>query len=153
MVTDELHRMANPENITDLEQFAREGRRSKALLWAGTHDVGDVSLSVSKDEEETLASLIPTRLVMRMGSRPMATRAVAWLGDEKGTREFDARVKTVLEDLSPKDELGQVAADRRGEGILRDGFGETGRGRVLLPANPRMVESVLTTPPAARKVS
>lgn len=153
MVTDELHRMANPENITDLEQFAREGRRSKALLWAGTHDVGDVSLSVSKDDEETLASLIPTRLVMRMGSRPMARRAVAWLGETPDTPEFEARVKTVLEDLSPKDKKGQVAPDRRGEGILRDGFGETGRGRVLLPANPRMVPAVLTTPPASSKVA
>lgn len=147
LVTDELHRMANPENLDDLGQFAREGRRSKAVLWGGTHDVGDVSMAVSKDEEETLASLIPTRLVMRMGSRPMARRAVAWLGDESGTAEFDARVKAVMEDLSPKDENGVVPQDRRGEGFLRDAFGETGRGRVVPPATPRMTAAVLTTPP------
>lgn len=147
LVTDELHRMANPENLGDLEQFAREGRRSKALLWGGTHDVGDVSLAVSKDEEETLASLIPTRLVMRMGSRPMARRAAAWLGIEPGTEEFDATVKTILEELSPKDENGKVPPERRGEGILRDAFGEIGCGRVLPPATPRMAQAALTTPP------
>ena len=145
LVCDEAYDICgNPENALDLEHFVRQGRRPKALLLLGSHnperDFGT----------ETMRELIPTRVVMRHTSEPLARASIAWLGVAEDDPEFEAMVDELRFDTSPVlPELG-VLPERRGECFVRDAFGGIGSAKILLPARPERVAAVGSTPPKSK---
>lgn len=146
-ITDEMYDLTqNVENVGDLQHFLRRGRRPKALLFAGTHDVHDV-------HDEVLAGLIPTRVLMRHRDATLAGNGLRWLGIKEGDPQYPDLVKAVTEDTSPVMGDEGVPAERRGEGYLRDAFGGIGPIKVLPPARPARRKAVFTTPPKSRSAS
>lgn len=140
---DELYDFTqNPANVVDLQHFVRQGRRPKALVCGGTHDVGDTN-------DEVLSGLIPTRILMRHRDGGLAARGLRWLGLDEADPEFAMRLKQVREDMSPVLGEAGVPAGRRGECLVRDAFGNIGFAKVLPPSNPRRRVAVLSTPPKA----
>lgn len=141
IVLDEVNDVTeNPENVRDIQHIVRRGRRLKAFVIVGGHDVGDL-------RDDVLMGLIGTRVLMRQRDETLAKRGVRWLGIREDDPQFNDMVKRVTEDLSPLEGDQGVAANRRGECYLRDVFGGLGLARVLPPANPALREAVLTTPP------
>lgn len=153
LVCDEAYDIfANPYNALTLEHFARQGRRPKALLILGSHDpdhdFGD----------ESLRSLIPTRIVLRQTDDRLARASVRYLGIPEDDPEFEATVQELQKDIAPVlehvDEHGKtdqfVPPERRGECFLRDAVGGVGRARILLPAVPARAVAATTTPPRSR---
>lgn len=137
---DELYdAMKNPENVLDAQHFVRQGRRPKAIFSAGSHDAADAG-------DDVLVGLIPTRIAMRQRDLVLASRAMAWLGvgeDDPQREEFIKRLRTETSPL-----IGErVPPDRRGEGFLRDAFGNFGPMTWLPPAVPARRAAALSTPP------
>lgn len=140
-VCDELYDIAqNPENVLDIQHFLRRGRRPKALFIGGTHDIGDL-------DDDVLAGLIPTRVLMRHRDPTLAARGLQWLGIREDDPDFADHLKTVTTDLSPVLGEAGVPLERRGEAYIRDAFGNFGPCRILPPARPDRRAAVLTTPP------
>lgn len=143
-VLDEFYDIAqNPENVQEVMHFLRRGRRGKASIIAGTHDVGDL-------HDDVLAGLIPTRILMRHRDETLARRGLRWLGIHDDDPELGDYLKTVTTDLSPV--LGDqgVPPERRGECYIRDAFGNFAPAKILPPADPSRRAAVLTTPPKSR---
>lgn len=141
LVLDEVNDVTeNPENVRDIQHIVRRGRRLKAFVIVGGHDVGDL-------RDDVLMGLIGTRVLMRQRDETLAKRGVRWLGIREDDPQFNDMVKRVTQDLSPLEGDQGVAPHRRGECYLRDVFGGLGPARVLPPANPVLREAVLTTPP------
>lgn len=141
LIADELYDFVrNPANVRDLVDFLRQGRRPKALLFAGTHDIHDL-------DDDTLADLIPTRVLCRPGGEDIATRALKWIGYGQSDPDWPDKVKDVLENLAPvQDDRTGVPAHRRGECYVRDAHGAMDRARIIGPASARFAEAVRTTP-------
>lgn len=144
LIIDELYDAAqNRENVADFQHFCRRGRRPKALLFAGTHDVGDL-------RDDVLTGLIPTRVVMRHRDAALASNGVQWLGIKPDDPQHDQLVKDITEDTSPMMGDEGVPPERRGEAYMRDAFGGIGKVKVLPPARPDRRQAVFTTPPKAK---
>lgn len=140
-VVDEMYDATqNRENVDDMQHFLRRGRRPKALLIGGTHDVNDL-------DDDVLAGLIPTRVLMRHRDEQLASNGIHWLGIRGDDPQFDGYLTKVTEDLSPVLGDAGVPPERRGEAIIRDAFGNIGTLRILPPARPGRRQAVLTTPP------
>lgn len=137
---DELYdAMKNPENILDAQHFVRQGRRPKAIFGAGSHDAADAG-------DDVLIGLIPTRITMRHRDKGLATRALAWLGIGEDDPQHADYVKRLRTDTAPL--IGdKVPPDRRGEGFIRDAFGNFGPMTWLPPATPHRRAAALSTPP------
>ena len=134
----------NPENSLDLEHFVRQGRRPKALLLLGSHnpehDFGS----------ETMRELIPTRVVMRHTSDPLARISIAWLGVSADDPEFETMVEELRFHTSPALPDVGVLPHRRGECFVRDAFGGIGSAQILLSARPARAAAAQTTPPQSK---
>lgn len=146
-VTDEMYDITqNSENIGDIQHFLRRGRRPKALLLAGTHDVGDL-------HDEVLAGLIPTRVLVRHRDAGLAANGLRWLGIKETDPQFEDMLKKVTEDLSPVQGDDGVPLERRGEALMRDAFGGIGLVKILPPARAARRDAVFTTPPKSRSAA
>ena len=146
-VTDEMYDITqNSENVGDIQHFLRRGRRPKALLLAGTHDVGDL-------HDEVLAGLIPTRVLVRHRDAGLAANGLRWLGIKEDDPAWADMLKKVTEDLSPVQGDQGVPLERRGEAFLRDAFGGIGLVKILPPARPSRRAAVFTTPPKSRSAA
>ena len=80
----------------------------------------------------------------------LAKRAIEWLGLDPENQDL---VKELTEQTAPvtgKD--GYVEPHRRGEGYMRDGSGNVGRIKTLLPATESRREAALTTPKDNKKL-
>lgn len=146
-VTDEMYDITqNSENVGDIQHFLRRGRRPKALLLAGTHDVGDL-------HDEVLAGLIPTRVLVRHRDAGLAANGLRWLGIKEDDPAWADMLKKVTEDLAPVQGDQGVPLERRGEAFLRDAFGGIGLVKILPPARPSRRAAVFTTPPKSRSAA
>ena len=89
-------------------------------------------------------------LFKETGGLPLAKRAIEWLGLDPENQDL---VKELTEQTAPvtgKD--GYVEPHRRGEGYMRDGSGNVGRIKTLLPATESRREAALTTPKDNKKL-
>lgn len=146
-ITDEMYDITqNSENVGDIQHFLRRGRRPKALLFAGTHDIGDL-------HDDVLAGLIPTRVLMRHRDAGLAASGLKWLGIKESDPQFEEMLKKVTEDLSPVQGDEGVPPERRGEAFIRDAFGGVGLIQILPPAREERRAAVFTTPPKARNAA
>lgn len=141
---DELYdAMRNPENVTDIQDFVRQGRRARAVFGAGTHDASDPG-------DDVIVGLIPTRLVFRQRDETLARRALQWLGIAPTDPDFEERLDRLRTDLAPLVGDAGVPEHRRGECMIRDAYGQfSANCRILPPAQPARRAAALSTPPAA----
>ena len=92
---------------------------------------------------------------MRQTDRNLARNELAFLDLDSADPNL---LKELTEQTSPvvgKDpETGKeyVEPHRRGEGYMRDAYGNIGRIKVLLPSDPHRAAAVLTTPASKEKV-
>ncbi|WP_432563938.1 ATP-binding protein [Kineococcus sp. SYSU DK003] len=142
-VSDECHHItASIEGEEELTTFIREGRKNGAAAGLGSQDCAN------DFGNETLRGLIPYRLVMRLTDENLAHKALEWIGLE----DTPEHLEEITTGLSPRDlnnPDGQVAPERRGEGLFRDSYCRLGRVRILGPALPSRRVAYSTTPKRA----
>ncbi|MBF6333532.1 ATP-binding protein [Nocardia transvalensis] len=148
-VLDECHRSTRSEEGLEVcIEFVREGRKENAFILLGSQDPDEGMGS------ETLRGLIPTKVAMRQQNLPLARKSLAFVGldpDDPGL------LKELMEETSPvagKDpQTGReyVEPARRGEGYLRDAWGNVARIKVLPPSSPARRAAVMTTPTEQRR--
>ncbi|MFF2028520.1 ATP-binding protein, partial [Streptomyces sp. NPDC058171] len=136
-LVDEAHHLLGADDGVDIvEDFVLQGRKSSAAVGLGDQDC---AFGTPK-----LRGLIKTRIAHRHTDETLAKRAIEWLGldpDDYGL------VKQYMEQTAPvtgKDKY--VEPHRRGEGYMRDGSGNVGRIKTLLPATESRRSAVSTTP-------
>ncbi|MGH3446519.1 MAG: ATP-binding protein [Nocardioidaceae bacterium] len=136
-VCDEFRSITcSPEGAAGAEHFVIQGRKDKAVLIAG-------SPSCTHLGDENLRNLFPTRVVMRTQNRTEAAKALAW-ADFEPTED---NIEMLTTDTSPRDPAtDQVPPERRGEALIRDAKGNSGRIKVDLPARQDRALAILTTP-------
>lgn len=136
---DEVHRITDwPEGVSTLKQFNLDGRKHNAALIIGSQAPEGLG-------DQTMQSLIPTRIVMRQTDADLARQCLEWLGMDLD--DDDSIVKELREQTSPptgKD--NRVEPHRRGEGYMRDAAGNIGRIKILAPATASRFKAVTTTP-------
>ncbi|QSE87166.1 ATP-binding protein (plasmid) [Rhodococcus pseudokoreensis] len=147
---DECHRLTRQEEGLDIAiEFLKEGRKESAYIGLASQD------ALEGMGNETLRGLIPTRFGMRQTDRNLARNELAFLDLDPADPDL---LKELTEQTSPvvgKDpETGKeyVEPHRRGEGYMRDAYGNIGRIKVLLPSDPHRAAAVLTTPASKEKV-
>ncbi len=142
-LVDEAHHLLNADDGIDIvEDFVLQGRKSSAAVGLGDQDC---AFGTPK-----LRGLIKTRFVHRHTDEGLAKRAIEWLGLDPENQDL---VKELTEQTAPvtgKD--GYVEPHRRGEGYMRDGSGNVGRIKTLLPATESRREAALTTPKDNKKL-
>lgn len=138
-VFDEAHHFTlSRDGEAELQTFFRDGRKHGAAAAVGSHDPADFG-------DEVTRGLIKTRFVMRQTDEKLARRAIEWLG----LPVTNETVREVTQNLSPMGADRQVAAARRGEGLMRDIRGRYGKFRKTLPARPDRRQAVMSTPSVA----
>lgn len=143
-VLDECHRLTRMEEGIDVViEFLREGRKEGAYIGLGSQDPDE---GMGND---TLRGLIPTRFTMRQTDPILARRGLSFVGLDPEDPDLFKELTEHTSPVSGKDpKTGKeiVEPDRRGEGYMRDAYGNIGRIKVLLPSEPRRRAAVLTTP-------
>ena len=135
-IFDEAHLITvSRDGEAELQTFFRDGRKHGAAAGVGSHDPADFGDDVTR-------GLIKTRFVMRQTDEKLARRAIEWLG----LPVTNETVREVTQNLSPMGADRQVAAGRRGEGLMRDIRGRYGKFRKTLPARPDRRQAVMSTP-------
>ncbi|GAB4590085.1 ATP-binding protein [Nocardia sp. IFM 10818] len=146
---DECHRLTRAEEGLDVAvEFVREGRKESAYILLGSQDPDEGMGS------ETLRGLIPTKITMRQKDPRLARKSLAFVGLDP---DDPALLKELVEETSPatgKDPATgreYVEPHRRGEGYMRDAFGNIARIKVLPPSSPARRAAVMTTPTGHRR--
>lgn len=135
-IFDEAHHITvSRDGEAELQTFFRDGRKHGAAAGVGSHDPADFGDDVTR-------GLIKTRFVMRQTDEKLARRAIEWLG----LPVTNETVREVTQNLSPMGADQQVAAGRRGEGLMRDIRGRYGKFRKTVPARPDRRQAVMSTP-------
>lgn len=138
--------MLSPEGEAGTVRFVREGRRNNQAAALG-------SQNPSADfGSKTLKELLTIRLMMRIGSEPLAADNLQWVGLDEKDPGFQHQVERLTKQTSPQDEDGNVPAGRRGEGILRDSRGDIAWIQVRQPGNPLRRAALESDPPPAQEV-
>nr|WP_218680310.1 ATP-binding protein [Rhodococcus qingshengii] len=148
-LADECHRMTRAEEGVDIViDFLREGRKEQAYIGLGSQDP-DEGLG-----NETLRGLIPTRFAMRQTDATLARRSLAFVGLDPRDPDMFKELTEQTSPVSGKDpDTGAeyVEPHRRGEGYMRDAYGNIGRIKVLMPSEPNRAHATQTTPDKAPK--
>ena len=116
-----------------LRDEARDGRKHNAGLWLASQDPADLGASAGAaggGEARTLAAMIPTRLLFRLGDADTAQLGLEWLGAEVTS----GRVEEVL-------------ALPTGTCLMRDLRGRIGQVRVAPPWMVGNIEEAINTNP------
>lgn len=136
----------SPEAEGVVTEFIRQGRRGNQAAALG-------SQNPSADfGSETLKELLMYRLMMRMTSERLAADNLEWVGLKPSDPTFEEAVERLSKNTSPRDENGNVPANRRGEGIFRDSRADQAWIQVRQPGNPERREALESDPPAAAEV-
>lgn len=137
---------SSPEGLEALRLMIQDGRKHGAFVGIASHDPVHFGDTVMR-------GLIPEKYVMRQRNKALARRAVQWLtgaeSTEPGTEAEPADeylVEIVTHDLAPVGADGEVAPERRGEGLMSDRLSTIGKIQKTLPENPRRRAAVLSTP-------
>lgn len=138
--------MLSPEGEAGTVRFVREGRRNNQAAALG-------SQNPSADfGSKTLKELLTIRLMMRIGSEPLAADNLQWVGLDDKDPGFQHQVERLSKQTSPQDEDGNVPTSRRGEGIMRDSRGDIAWIQVRQPGNPLRRQALESDPPPAEEV-
>lgn len=127
-INDETHATtSSPEGQAAIEEFIRDCRKHKAAIGLGSHDAADFG-------SEVMRELIPTRILMRHRSVPLAKRGLNWIGADQDDQSL---VDLVTKDMSPvkrkSDDDRFVEEHRRGECLFRDSSGNIVRAKIMGP--------------------
>ena len=136
LVDEADHLLRAGDGIDVVTEFVLRGRKESAFLGIGDQDCQFGS--------PKLRGLIKVRIAHRHTDKDLARRAIEWLGLAPDNAEL---LKEYMEQTSPvtgKDNY--VEPYRRGEGYMRDGNGNVGRIKVLLPSTESRRIAVSTTP-------
>ncbi|GAA3132255.1 hypothetical protein GCM10020255_006320 [Rhodococcus baikonurensis] len=148
-LADECHRMTRAEEGVDIViDFLREGRKEQAYIGLGSQDP-DEGLG-----NETLRGLIPTRFAMRQTDATLARRSLSFVGLDPSDPDMFKELTEQTSPVSGKDPATgaeYVEPHRRGEGYMRDAYGNIGRIKVLMPSEPNRAHATQTTPDKAPK--
>ncbi|MFF0205862.1 ATP-binding protein [Streptomyces sp. NPDC005017] len=130
VVLDELYWLTSSAEGTALvHEILHDGRKHGAGLIAGSHDA---------DELGPDRGLMAYRALARTTDRERARRGLDFIGLDPGDGEL---VRLVTTGLSPVGQRG-----REGEFLLTCPRQNTGRIKVIIPAVPRITDSITTTP-------
>ncbi|MER6443618.1 ATP-binding protein [Streptomyces venezuelae] len=127
---------SSAEGSALVHEILHDGRKHGAGVFLGAHDEGDLG----KD-----AGLIAYRFLARTSDSARAARGLRFLGLDG---EDEDLVRLVTTGLSPVGHAG-----REGEMLLRDPRMQVGRIKVVVPAVPRLQESIFTTPGRSRTLT
>ena len=141
-LVDEAHHMtASPEGAQTIRQALKTGRKHKSAVGLGTHSADELG-------DPDLRGLIPQRYVFRTRDTQMAVKNLKWLDETYATSEY---VEMLTKNTAPMDSEGSVPMNRRGECFYRDPLNRTGKIKVEIPQHPDRRNTVLTSPPKAKR--
>ncbi|MFF3113535.1 ATP-binding protein [Kitasatospora sp. NPDC057904] len=133
---------SSDEGLELLLEMLRDGRKRNAAALLGSHDPDDIGPADS-EKGAIVRGLIPHRLMFRQTSRPLAARALAFLGLDAADADL---LDLVTGGLSPIDLPEEEKAERAGECLYRDLAGRIGLMKVLIPFDEAVADAIHTTP-------
>ena len=148
-VVDETWRVTqSEEGAAKLLEFVRDGRKVKAGVVLGSHDPAGGAVDGAGDfGSATIAGLIGYKVVLRHRSPELARNCVRWLGFDPAERPD---LVEHIQKMSPQNEAGVVAPERRGEGVMVDARNRFGYITVLPPARAARASALDSTPPPGK---
>ncbi|MFC1405700.1 MULTISPECIES: ATP-binding protein [Streptacidiphilus] len=121
---------ASTEGAQLVHEIVHDGRKHKAGVLLGSHDPEELG-------SETTRGLLGYKVLMRHTDPVLARRGLTFLGLD----DTDTLLQDEVTGLSPRNQ-----DDRKGECLLRDSSGRTGRMRVMIPPVARIRAKIHTTP-------